>query len=121
MATIQSIQFKVNSNGNGTANIDVSGLLVLDPAEGDINCDCIVFGDDPVVDNKIFSFDRLILGNDTGPVFRFNRDKKLSELNEDRIGPDEIYAEVILSKNIGNGVPPDVLARRKTPTKTVPA
>lgn len=121
MATIRAVEFKVNSNGDGTANIDVSGLLGLDPAEGDVNCDCVVFGDDPVFDNKLFSFDRLTLGNDTGPVFRFNKDKSLSALNEDRIGADEIYAEVIVSKNIGNGVPPAVLARKKTPTKTVPA
>ncbi|HWN08037.1 MAG TPA: hypothetical protein VNO50_01955 [Pyrinomonadaceae bacterium] len=121
MATIQAIQFKVNSNGDGSANIDVRGLLGLDPTEGDVNCDCVVFGDDPIIDNKLFSFNRLTLGNDTGPEFRFNIDKKLSDLNEDRIGADEIYAEVIVSKNIGNGIPPDVLARRKTPTKQVPS
>lgn len=121
MAAIQNLEFKVNNNGNGTANIDVRGSLNLDPVEGKVNCDCAVFGDDPLFDEVLFRFNRLVLGGDFGREFRFNIDKSFSALDEDRFGKDEIYAEVVVSKNIDFGVPPEVLVRKKTPTKTVPA
>jgi hypothetical protein len=121
MAGFQTLQFKLNSNGNGTANIDVRGLLVLDPTEGKVNCDCAVFGDDLIFDEVLFRFNRVILGGDFGKEFRFNIDKSFTALNEDKRRADEIYAEVVISKNISNGTPPEVLARRKTPTKQVPS
>lgn len=121
MTAIQTLEFKVNNNGNGTANIDVRGLLQVDPAEGTVNCDCAVFGDDPIFDEVLFRFTRLQRGGDFGQDFRFNIDKPFSALDEDRIGKDEIYAEVVVSKNISAGVPPEVLARKKSPTKAVPS
>ena len=122
MATIQNLQLEVNRNNNGTANIDVVGNVTLAPGDGDVTCNCAIFGDDPIFDDFLFRFDSLLLGNDFGTSFRFNIDKTLAELNEDRIGKDEIYAEIVISKPLsvsGPGVV--VLTRRKSLTKEVPS
>jgi hypothetical protein len=123
MAQFQNIQFAVNVNpANQTANIDVRGSLLL--ADGDVpgkfNLDCAVFGDDLVFDDLLHRFNRVILGGDFGTIFRFNVDKPLSALNEDKRGKDEIYAELVLSQNIdaANGII-QILKRAKTPVKQI--
>ena len=123
MAQFQNIQFKVSVNAAiQLANIDVSGIVVLDPGQ-QLNLDCAVFGDDPLFDEVLFRFDRIQVGSDFGTIFRFNADKPLSVLNEDKRGPDEIYAELVLSQNLapGTNVPVQVIKRAKTPVKQINA
>lgn len=123
MAQFQNIQFKVSVNAAvQLANIEVSGSVVLETAQ-QLNLDCSVFGDDPLFDNLLFSFDRIQVGSDFGTIFRFKADKPLGVLNEDKRGTDEIYAELVLSQNLapGTNVPVQVIERAKTPVKQINA
>lgn len=123
MAHFQGIQFTVSVNTSlQLANIDVRGVVVLDPPET-LNLDCAVFGDDPLFDEVLFRFNRVQVGSDNGTAFRFNADKPLSLLNEDKRGKDEIYAELVLSQNLapGTNVPVQVVHRAKTPVKQITA
>src|SRR5262245_2019515 len=97
-------QLSINVNqANQTAFVSVTGTVILDPSDtGSFSLGCTIVGDDPVFDDPRFQYTPTAVigqGFTQGVSFDFSSSEPLKNLNEDLIGKDEIYAQLVLRKN----------------------
>lgn len=116
MAVFTDAQLSIAVNqSNQTASVLVKGSVLLSPNDvGSFVIECSIIGDDPLRDEKLFPFPSKGIqgqGFTSSPTFEFSSTEQLKILNEDVIGKDEIYADLVLKK--GNELGP-VVSRVKT-------
>ncbi|HEY7546497.1 MAG TPA: hypothetical protein VID27_16525 [Blastocatellia bacterium] len=104
MARFKEAQLSIAVNqSNQTANVLIKGQVLVDPNDvGSFIIECSVLGDDIAFDDKLFQYQPggFVAGGFTSVVpFEFNSSEQLGILNEDIIGKDEIYANLVLRKN----------------------
>src|SRR5262245_13848917 len=116
MATLQSAQLTITINQTlKTAKVLIKGDILFTPNDvGSFDLECSVFGDDPIADDFLFRYQSRGLGAQGFTIvepFEFSSTESLSILNEDIIGKDEIYAEIVLKKKDALG---PVVSKLKT-------
>ena len=116
MAVFTDAQLSIIVNqSNQTANVLIKGNVLVGANDlGSFTIECSVFGDDIALDDKLFQYQPggfVGQGFTTFAPFEFNSTEQLGILNEDIIGKDEIYANLILRK--GNELGP-IVSKIKT-------
>jgi hypothetical protein len=102
MATIDSAILVIEDGINNQSDVTVNCQISIPNAEiqHQFTIDCSVFGSDPFRDDFIFKYDtQFASGNGFNPNIKFKKRVSNNDLNEDRIGKDEIVGKVTL-KNI---------------------
>lgn len=116
MAVFTDAQLSITVNqSNQTASVLVKGHVLLTPNDvGSFVVECSMLGDDVLLDDKLFQYPPKGIqagGFGSSASFEFSSTEQLSILNEDVIGKDEIYADLVLKK--GNEIGP-VVSKIKT-------
>lgn len=99
MATIDSAILVITPAINTQSDVTVDCQISIPNGElqHQFTIDCSVFGSDLFRDDFIFSYDtQFVSGNGFNPNIKFKRRVSNSDLNEDRIGKDEIVGKVTL-------------------------
>jgi len=99
MATIDSAILVIDAGINNHSDVIVDCQINIPNSElqHQFTIDCSVFGSDLLRDDFIFSYDTQFPGGAAfNPNIRFTKRVSNSDLNEDRIGRDEVVGKVTL-------------------------
>jgi hypothetical protein len=98
MATIDSAILALDPEGNNVKVI-VLCQISIPPSESQsqFRVDCTVFGSDLLRDDFIFNYEtQFFSGFGGSPNIRFEKPVSRGQLNEDRVGGDEVIGKVTL-------------------------